>query len=194
MTVDSEALLLGHGALLRGHFRLSSGLHSDTYLQCAVALQHPDTAEALGRELAVRVRAALPAPPEVVVSPAMGGLIIGHEVGRALGVRACFTERVDGAMQLRRGFSLRPGERVLLVEDVVTTGLSSREALAVIREHGGVPVAAACVADRSGLEELDGLPLIATLRLTVPTWDPAECPLCADGRPVVKPGSRAGAP
>lgn len=190
MSFDAEALLLGHAALLRGHFRLSSGLHSDTYLQCAVALQVPQTAEVLGRELAARVRAALPEPPEVVVSPALGGLIIGHEVGRALGVRACFTERVESRMELRRGFALAQGERVLLVEDVVTTGLSSRETLDVIRGLGAVPVAAACIADRSGLDDLDGLPLLSTLRLTVPTWRPQDCPLCAEGLPLTKPGSR----
>lgn len=190
---DAESLLLRHGALLRGHFLLSSGLHSDTYLQCAVALQYPETAEALGRDLADRIGSTLDEPPQVVVSPAMGGLIIGHEVGRALGVRACFTERADGQMCLRRGFALEAEERVLLVEDVVTTGLSSRETLAVIRAHGGTPVAAACVADRSGNEDLDGLPLVAALRLRVPAWEPADCPLCAEGRPVVKPGSRAPA-
>lgn len=187
----AEQLLLDRGALLRGHFLLSSGRHSDTYLQCAVALQHPDTAAALATCLASAVRERLGATPEVVVSPALGGLIIGHEMGRALGVRACFTERVDGAMTLRRGFALRTDETVLMVEDVVTTGLSSRETLEVIRQLGGRPLAAASIANRSGLAELDGLPLVSVVAIDAPTWAEEECPLCAAGRgPAVKPGSR----
>lgn len=188
---EAEELLLERGALLRGHFLLSSGRHSDTYLQCAVALQYPDTAARLAEILAGRVRATVKAQPRLVVSPALGGLIIGHETGRALGVRASFTERVDGRMELRRGFRIDPGERLLLVEDVVTTGLSSRETLAVLTALGGEPVAAACIANRSGLQELDGLPLVSALELDAPTWPAEECPLCAEGASkAIKPGSR----
>ncbi len=193
MTMTTEQVrerLLAHHALLEGHFVLSSGLHSDRYLQCAVALQHPVTASALGAALAARVDAAAGAI-DAVVSPALGGLIIGHEVGRALGVRALFTERVGGAMVLRRGFGLQPGERIVLVEDVVTTGLSSRETLEVIRASGAEPVAAGSIANRSGLPTLDGLPLIALLDLEVPSWDAADCPLCATGSTAIRPGSRS---
>ncbi len=187
---EAEALLRAHGALLRGHFLLSSGRHADRYLQCAVALQYPEVAACLGEALAQRVRERLGGTPDAVVSPALGGLIIGHEVGRALGRRACFTERVDGVMALRRGFVLRPGERVLLVEDVVTTGLSSREALAAVRAAGAEPVAVACIAERSGLAGVEGLPLLCLLRLQAPSWSAEECPLCARGIAAVKPGSR----
>lgn len=194
MSHEIEGLLLQHGALLRGHFALSSGLHADTYLQCALALQYPRTAEHLGSALAGLIREALGSAPDVVVSPALGGLIIGHETGRALGVRACFTERAAGSMQLRRGFALALGERVVLVEDVVTTGLSSRETLAVIRAQGATPLVAACIANRSGASVLDELPLLAALRLDAPAWQPERCPLCAAGSQAVKPGSRgAGA-
>ena len=185
-----RALLLDSEALLEGHFALSSGRHSDRYLQCARALQHPDVAERLGAELAQLCRDELTEAPEVVVSPALGGLIIGHEVGRALGLRACFTERVEGVMELRRGFALTPGERVLMVEDVVTTGLSSRETLQVIRQHGGHPVGAACIANRLGAAEVDELPLLALLILDAPVWEPHECPSCAAGSTAIKPGSR----
>ncbi len=184
-------LLLESAALLEGHFLLSSGRHSNRYLQCARALQHPDVAKRLGSELACACRQQAAEAPEVVVSPALGGLIIGHEVGRALGLRACFTERVAGSMELRRGFELRSGERVLMIEDVVTTGLSSRETLETIRRHGGRPVATGCIANRLGAAEIDGLPLLSLLPLDAPTWEPEQCPLCADGSTAVKPGSRA---
>lgn len=187
---DVRGLLLESKALLEGHFELSSGRHSERYLQCARALQHPAIAERLGAELARLCRTELTETPEVVVSPALGGLIIGHEVGRALGLRACFTERVAGTVELRRGFELAPGERVLLVEDVVTTGLSSRETLQVIRQHGGHPIGAACVANRRGAAQIDELPLLALLMLDAPTWEPNECPSCAAGSTVIKPGSR----
>lgn len=190
--MNAEAILRRHGALLEGHFELSSGKHSDRYLQCAVALQHPRAAEQLGQALTVALREVLDGAVDLVVSPALGGLVIGHEMGRALGTRACFTERVGGEMCLRRGFTIADGERVVLVEDVVTTGLSSRETLAVIRAHGGVPVAAACIANRSGHDRLDDLPLVSLLRPEFAVWDPAECPLCADGGTAIKPGSRPG--
>jgi orotate phosphoribosyltransferase len=188
-----EQILQKHGALLDGHFQLSSGKHSSRYLQCAVALQYPDAAAGLGVAIAERLTACLASPPDVVVSPALGGLIIGHEVGRALGVRACFTERVDGAMVMRRGFHLDPGERVVMIEDVVTTGLSSQETLAVIRELGALPVAAGCIANRSGKNRLGDLPLVSLVQPDFPVWDPQDCPLCAAGDAAVKPGSRPGA-
>ena len=150
MTPDSVLDLFRHrGALLEGHFVLSSGLHSTGYLQCALILQHPDDAEALGRALAAKVKAA-GHKVDVVLSPAMGGLIIGHEVGRGLGVRAIFAERVDGTLTLRRGFRIDPGERVLIVEDVVTTGKSTLETVAVAEHAGATVVAAASIINRGG--------------------------------------------
>ncbi len=185
-----EQILHQYDALLDGHFQLSSGKHSPRYLQCAVALQYPQAAASFGQAIAQGLSKHLAATPQVVVSPALGGLIIGHEVGRALGVRACFTERVDGEMTMRRGFHLQPGERVVMVEDVITTGLSSQETLAVIRDCGAVPVATACVANRSGLDELGGLPLVSLVQPDFPVWSPEECPLCAEGSAAIKPGSR----
>lgn len=174
------------GALLEGHFKLSSGLHSAGYLQCALVLQHPGDAEALGRALAGRVRTL---GAEAVLSPAMGGIIIGHEVARALGVRAIFAERQDGSLTLRRGFSLRPGERVLVVEDVLTTGLSTRETIEVARAAGANVVGAAAIVDRSSTPGLD-VPFASLARYAPPTYQPDACPMCAHGEPVVKPGSR----
>jgi orotate phosphoribosyltransferase len=174
-------------ALLEGHFRLSSGLHSSGYLQCALVLQHPQHAGALGAELADRVRDLR---PTTVLSPALGGLIIGHEVARALGVRAIFEEREDGALRLRRGFSLSEAERVLVVEDVVTTGGSTRETMQVARAAGAQVVAAVAIVDRSGGAAALDVPLHALLDLALPTYDPAVCPLCASGAPIQKPGSR----
>lgn len=174
------------GALLEGHFRLSSGLHSTGYLQCALVLQDPPTAEALGSALAGKVRHL---GPDLVLSPAMGGIIIGHEVARALGVRALFAERQEGKLTLRRGFSITRGERLLVVEDVLTTGLSTRETIEVARARGGEVVGAAAIIDRSGAPGLD-VPFEALVRHALPTYQPEECPLCAQGVPVVKPGSR----
>jgi orotate phosphoribosyltransferase len=174
-------------ALLEGHFRLSSGLHSPGYLQCALVLQHPQHAAALGAELAGTVRDLR---PTTILSPALGGLIIGHEVARALGARAIFAEREDGALRLRRGFGLGEAERVLVVEDVVTTGGSTRETMQVARAAGAQVVAAVAIVDRSGgTAELD-VPLHALLDLQLPTYDPAVCPLCAGNVPIQKPGSR----
>lgn len=180
------------GALLRGHFKLSSGLHSDAYLQCAKVLQWPARAEALGAALASLLA---PFGASVVVAPAMGGIIIGHETGRGLSVRAIFTERVDGAFALRRGFALEPLERVAVVEDVVTTGKSTREVLDVVRAAGARPVVCASIVDRrtgaaSGGPEVDGVPYRALLPLDVPAFEPADCPRCAAGEPLVAPGSR----
>jgi orotate phosphoribosyltransferase len=188
--IDRDSLLhlfRRSGALLEGHFRLSSGLHSSGYLQCALVLQDPSTAAALGAAVASRARALTPA---VVLSPALGGVIVGHEVARALGVRAIFAERQEGRLTLRRGFQLSPGERVLVVEDVVTTGLSTRETMDVARAAGAQVVGAASLVDRSaGAAGLD-VPFLALLAMDLPTWDPAACPLCAQGVEVVKPGSR----
>jgi orotate phosphoribosyltransferase len=174
-------------ALLEGHFRLSSGLHSPGYLQCALVLQHPQHAGALGAELAERVRDLR---PTTVLSPALGGLIIGHEVARALGASAIFAEREDGTLRLRRGFSLSDAERVLVVEDVITTGGSTRETMQVARAAGAQVVAAVAIVDRSGGSAGLDVPLHALLDLQLPTYDPAVCPLCAAGVPIQKPGSR----
>ena len=175
------------GALLEGHFRLSSGLHSTGYLQCALVLQSPDTAERLGRALADRVRAL---GPTVVLSPALGGVVIGHEVGRGLGVRALFAERQEGILTLRRGFTLSSTDRVLVVEDVLTTGGSTRETIEVARHAGGTVVGAAAIVDRSGGTARFDVPFEALLPVDVATYQPEACPLCASGIPVVKPGSR----
>jgi orotate phosphoribosyltransferase len=175
------------GALLEGHFRLSSGLHSPGYLQCALVLQHPAQAEALGRALAER----LPAEgATAVLSPALGGLIIGHEVARALSVRAIFAERQDGALTLRRGFSLSSDDRVVVIEDVVTTAGSTRETIEVARRAGAAVVAAGAIVNRGGGEPALGVPFHALATLSLPTYPPESCPLCATGRPVTKPGSR----
>jgi orotate phosphoribosyltransferase len=176
------------GALLEGHFRLTSGLHSTGYLQCALVLQHPREAEACGAAIADAVRGL---GAEVVLSPALGGIVIGQEVGRALGVRAIFAERQDGRLTLRRGFSLAPGERVLVVEDVVTTGGSTRETIEVARASGAEVVGAAAIIDRSGGQQALDVPFRALAAISLPTYAPESCPMCAAGQPVVKPGSRA---
>jgi orotate phosphoribosyltransferase len=176
------------GALLEGHFRLTSGLHSPGYLQCALVLQHPPHAEALGAALAARTRGLR---PTVVMSPALGGVVIGHEVGRGLGVRAIFAERRDGGLTLRRGFMLAENDRVLVVEDVLTTGGSTRETMQVARAAGAQVVGAAAIVDRSAASRLDiGVPFASLLSVDLPTYEPDKCPLCARGLPVVKPGSR----
>jgi orotate phosphoribosyltransferase len=175
------------GALLEGHFRLTSGLHSSGYLQCALVLQHPREAEALGEALAERVRGL---HVQAVLSPALGGIVIGQEVGRVLGIRALFAERQEGKLRLRRGFSLEPGERVLVVEDVVTTGLSTRETIEVARAAGADVVGAAAIVDRSGGEQRLDVPFFALATVSLPTYEPAECPQCLAGEPVIKPGSR----
>src|SRR5829696_2724122 len=179
------------GALLDGHFRLTSGLHSAGYLQCALVLQEPRHAEALGRAIAERTRELR---PTVVLSPALGGVVIGHEVGRALGVRAVFCERQDGALMLRRGFVIGESDRVLVVEDVLTTGGSTRETMQVAKAAGGHVVGAASIVDRSNPSAGSGpagsqfdVPYVALLQIDLPTYEPDTCPLCAQGLPVVKP-------
>jgi len=176
------------GALLEGHFRLSSGLHSSGYLQCALVLQHPADADALGRAIAERTRDL---DATVVLSPALGGIVIGQEVGRGLGVRAIFAERQDGTLMLRRGFTLAGSDRVLVIEDVVTTGGSTRETIQVGRAAGAQVVGAAAMVNRSSGQALDlGVPFTALLDIELPTYDAGACPLCARSVPLVKPGSR----
>lgn len=175
------------GALHKGHFQLSSGRHSHTYFQCARLLQFPELARELGAELAKPFAAV---PHDAVVSPALGGILIGHEVARAVGRRFLFTERKDGVMELRRGFALEPREKVLIVEDVVTRGTSLLEVAKAVQEGGGVVAGLACIVDRTGGDVELPLPLHALARVAVETWEPADCPLCRRGQPVTKPGSR----
>ena len=175
------------GALLEGHFRLSSGLHSSGYLQSALVLQFPAEAEGLGRAIGERVRHLR---PSVVLSPALGGVVIGHEVARALGVRAVFVERQDGVFLLRRGFMLGETDRVVVVEDVLTTGGSTRETIQAAVAAGAQVVGVGAIVDRSGSGLRFDVPHEALLDMTLPTYQPDECPLCAKGAPVVKPGSR----
>lgn len=175
------------GALLDGHFRLSSGLHSGGYLQSALVLQHPDLASQLGEALAERTRHL---QPTAVISPALGGIVIGQEVARALGVRAIFAERQDGALTLRRGFTLSPQDRVLVVEDVITTGGSTRETIEVARACGADVLGAAAIVDRGGDPARLHVPMHTLVKLEVPAYPPESCPLCAKDIPVVKPGSR----
>jgi orotate phosphoribosyltransferase len=180
-------------ALLEGHFILSSGLRSPRYLQCARVLMDPARAERLARALAAKLPAEVRDSIDAVVSPAMGGVIIGHEMGRALGKPAMFVERPQGVFELRRGFRLEPGARVLLVEDVVTTGLSSREAIAAIEAAGGTVVAAASLVDRSGGTADLGIPFTPLIRIDVPTYAADAVPPELAAIPPVKPGSRAAA-
>jgi orotate phosphoribosyltransferase len=175
------------GALLRGHFLLTSGLHSDVYLQSALVLQHPADATKLGEALAAPFRGDR---IQTVLAPAIGGILVAHEVARALGARALFTEREDGVMRLRRGFTLAAGERCLVVEDVMTTGGSTRETIEVARAAGGQVVGTASIVDRSGGTIAFDVPFAALLEIALPTYDPDKCPLCAAGLAVVKPGSR----
>ena len=179
------------GALLEGHFLLSSGLHSPKYLQCAQVLQYPELAEKLcvdlGRQLS-RFEV------ETIIGPAMGGIVVAYELARAMGVRGIFAERnKDGQMDLRRGFGLRPGERVLICEDVVTTGRSTKEVISLVQALGAEVVAVASLVDRtSGKDPQFGVPFEALLKVEVPTYSADDCPLCKQGLPLVKPGSRTG--
>ena len=177
---------------MQGHFRLTSGLHSSGYLQSALVLQHPRHAELIGRKLAAALsdltkgeRAGL------VISPALGGLIIGHEVARALGVRFLFTERdPDRRMSLRRGFAIASGERVFVVEDVITTGGSTKEVIDIVRSMGAIPLAVGSIVDRSGGEVDLGVPRVALETIFVPSFESSDCPMCMKGEPITKPGSR----
>lgn len=181
-------LFASTGAVLRGHFLLSSGLHSPVYIQCAKLLQYPELAERVCRALAERARGL--GPVGAVVGPALGGIVVAHELARALGVRGMFAEREGGAMRLRRGFEIEPGERILIAEDVVTTGRSSLEVAEVVREAGGEPVGVACLVDRRPEDADLPLPLVSLLRVELESFSPGDCPLCREGLPLVKPGSR----
>jgi orotate phosphoribosyltransferase len=189
MTRDEILKLLGDvGAIRQGHFELSSGRHSGTYIQCALVLQFPPHAESLGRALGEIFREHTVA---CVVSPALGGVLIGHEVARALGVRALFVERDrSGQMALRRGFELKPGERVLVIEDVWTTGGSTRETIGVVEQEGGLAVAAGALIDRSGGRLELNVPARALIEMDVASYEPDECPLCRAGGMPTRPGSR----
>ena len=179
------------GAYLNGHFRLTSGLHSPAYLQCALVLQHPRHAAELGGLLAEGLRKLVTEPVGLVASPALGGLIVGHETARALGARFIFTERDENKkMTLRRGFAVSPGEAAVVVEDVITTGGSTRDVVDVLRAARARPLAAASIVDRGGGQADVTAPRIALVTLDVVAYLPAECPLCAQGVPLVKPGSR----
>jgi orotate phosphoribosyltransferase len=178
-------------ALLEGHFVLSSGLHSSVYLQCALVLQHPREAEALGRAIAEKFQTE---NIQTVASPAIGGLVIGHEVARALGARFIWTERENGTMVLRRGFSVAAGERVLVVEDVVTTGGSTRETIEALQTYGAKVIAAASIIDRSSGKAEVGAPRIALATLDFPAVDAPVCAACKRGESAVKPGSRKTQP
>jgi orotate phosphoribosyltransferase len=175
------------GALLRGHFRLTSGLHSDVYLQSALVLQHPEDAAILGEGLAAPFRTER---VQAVLAPAIGGILVAHEVARALGVRALFTERENSVMQLRRGFTLSSGERCLVVEDVITTGGSTREVVQCVETHGGTVVGVGSLIDRSGGTAAFTVKRVALATVTAATYQPDACPLCKAGSPAVKPGSR----
>jgi orotate phosphoribosyltransferase len=188
-----EACRRSH-AMLEGHFQLTSGRHSDRYFQCALLLCDPSRAGEMARALALRIEAR----PDVVVGPAMGAVVWAHEVGRALERTAFFTERVDGRMTLRRGFRLEPRQRVLVVEDVTTTGGSVREVLEVVRANGAVPIGVGAIVNRSGRSnpfEEERLPFWSLAEVEATSWTPEECPLCAAGTagPAIKPGSRPGA-
>jgi orotate phosphoribosyltransferase len=192
---DSEILaeFRAADALLEGHFILSSGLRSPKYLQCARVLMDPARAERLATALAAKIPADLRSRIEVVISPAMGGLIIGHEMGRALGKPAMFVERPQGVFELRRGFSIDRGTKVLMVEDVVTTGLSSREAIEAVRKAGGDVIAEAALVDRSSGKADLGVPFVPLIRIDVPTYDADAVPPELAAIPAIKPGSRAAA-
>ena len=187
-------LFRASGAMLEGHFELSSGLHSDRYFQCALILERPPQAEALARELARRVRAQIAQPFDVVIGPALGAVTWAYEVARALGCRGQFTERKGEEMELRRGFRLLPSDRVLVVEDVLTTGGSAREVIALLARMGVRPAGVGCIVNRAGSNpfQSDGLPLFALADVRANAWDPPTCPLCRAGGTAIKPGSRPG--
>ena len=175
------------GALLEGHFVLTSGLHSSVYLQCALVLQYPDQAAEFGEAIADHFRGQ---NIQLVASPAIGGIIIGHEVARSLGARFIWTERQEGQMTLRRGFSVSPGERTLVVEDVITTGGSTRETIKALQSAGAQVIAAASIIDRSAGKADVGIPRMTLASLSVPSVESTACEACRQGEPVLKPGSR----
>jgi orotate phosphoribosyltransferase len=187
MALDVAALLRETGALLIGHFRLSSGLHSPGYVQCALLLERPRNAKAIGQELAAKLQAMRPSK---IVAPALGGVIIGYTVAEALDVPSIFTERKEGAMTLRRGFRIAESEPVVIVEDVVTTGKSTRETAAVVEALGGRVAGFASILNRSGIANPFDAPYESLLSLDLPTYDEASCPLCGSGVAIDSPGSR----
>jgi len=182
-----KELFIQTGAIMEGHFLLTSGLHSPLYVEKFQVLQHPNHTETLCKELAARFAEQ---QVEVVVGPITGGILLAHEVGKALGTRALFTERENGKMALRRGFQIKPGERVLVVEDIVTTGGSIQEVIDVVRELGGNVIGVGMLVNRSGGKAQFDVPSLALLDLEVPTYQPDTCPLCKNGVPVTKRGSR----
>ena len=187
---DVKRLFEEKDALLSGHFLLSSGLHSDTYFQSALILQYPDIASRLAGELAAKLTAVVAGGIDIVVSPALGGIVIGQEMGRALKTRAIFCERVDGKLVLRRGFEISFGEKVAVIEDVITTGLSTRQVIGGVESHGGKVVAVASLVDRSAGKVDFGVPRFSLLSLEVKSYKPEDCPLCRQNIPFIKPGSR----
>jgi len=184
---EVRQLFVETGAILEGHFLLTSGLHSPLYVEKFQVLQYPQHTAALCKALADRFASE---PVELVIGPITGGILLAHEVGKNLGTRAIFTERENGRMTLRRGFVIKPGERVLIVEDIITTGGSVQEVLEVVREHGGIPVGVGILVDRSGGTVDFGIPHQALLNLTVETYQADACPLCASGQEITKRGSR----
>ncbi len=185
---ETLALYEKTGALMHGHFKLTSGLHSDVYLQSALVLQYPEHAAALGAALAEPFRAS---GVTTVLAPAIGGILVAHEVARGLGARALFSERENGVMRLRRGFALTPGERCLVVEDVITTGGSTREVMACVEENGGVVIGVGSLIDRSGGTADFPVKRVALGTVKAATYQPEACPLCKTGSPAIKPGSRS---
>ncbi len=185
-----KEIFLKSDAFLEGHFLLSSGLHSPYYLQCAKVLQYPKYAEVLCKELARKIN-SLNVEYNLVIAPAIGGIIVSYETARHLEVRGIFAERVDGKLTLRRGFEINPGEKAVVVEDVVTTGKSTKETIEVVKQHGGEVVAVGSLVDRSGGKAEFGVPFVTLWQLEVPVYEPQNCPICHEGKiPLVKPGSR----
>src|SRR3989338_3383514 len=188
--MDIMKLLKETNALLEGHFVLSSGLHSEKYLQCALILQYPDYAETLCKELAKKIKKKYK-NIDLVISPALGGVIVGYELARALGVRSIFTERKEGQMQLRRNFKIKKGEKVIVCEDIITTGGSTKEVIDIVKSSGAEIVAIASIVDRSGKEDIFGkIPSFSLYKINIQTYQPDICPLCKQNIPIDKPGSR----
>ena len=176
------------GALLDGHFVLRSGMHSSKFFQCALLFRYPDIAEKLCRTLAERMKDL---GAETVISPAVGGILVGQELARALGIQAIFADKENDQLVLKRGFSIRKGEKIIVAEDVVTKGGRVQQTIDLVRAHGGIPVGVGIVTDRSGGQVDFGIPLFSLIKLDLPIFDPAGCPLCKEGKPLTRPGSGA---
>ena len=187
MTTEKTDILKSTNALLTGHFRLTSGLHSSTYFQCAKILTYPDITEKICAEIAVGFKDAGIAK---VIAPAIGGIVVGYEMAKALKAKSVFAERENGVMTLRRGFQIEPGERILIAEDVITTGGSVLEVRDIVEKMGGAPVGFASLIDRSGGKFNPGIPYVSWFQMEVKNYNPDDCPMCKEGIPVVKPGSR----